>query len=177
MEQHRVNFKLLILRKLWRKLKMFLSSFSEMVNEFWRIVGNTLFKFLDILKKNFVTFLYQFLEKIVKNYPRNMQLVWENFEIICRNYKIIILGTLWKFLKKYVHQVSFGKQILNYLQETLKKCWKFGEKFWGISDQLCRSILNIFMKSGKNFKKLLKNYGVNFKLILGKLWGNIRVIL
>ncbi len=96
---------------------------------------------------------------------------WENFEIIWRNYKIIILGTCWKFLGKYV-----GKQILSYLRETLKK-WKFGENFWEILDWLCRSILNIFMKSRKNFKKLLKNYGVNVKLILGKLWGNIRVIL
>ncbi len=42
---------------------------------------------------------------------------------------------------------------------------------------LCRSILNIFMKPRKNFKILLKNYGVNFQLILGKFWANIRVIL
>ncbi len=76
-----------------------------------------------------------------------------------------------------MHKVSFGKQILNYLREILKKCCKFGENFWGILEWLCRSILNIFMKSRKNFKKLLKNDGVNVKLILGKLRGNIRVIL
>ncbi len=74
--------------------------------------------------------------------------------------------------------MSFGKQFLNYSRETLKKCWKFGENFWGILvDWLCRNTLNIFMKSPKNFKKLLKNYGVNVKLILGKLWGNTCVIL
>ncbi len=33
------------------------------------------------------------------------------------------------------------------------------------------------MKSSKNFKKLLKNFLVNVKFILGKLWGNIGVIL
>ncbi len=33
------------------------------------------------------------------------------------------------------------------------------------------------MRPRKNFKKLLKSYGVNVKLILGKLRGNIRVIL
>ncbi len=68
-------------------------------------------------------------------------------------------------------------QILNYLRETLRKCWKFGENFWGILDWLVRSILNIFMKSHTNFKTLLENYGINVKSILGKLWGNIRVIL
>ncbi len=78
MEKHRGNFKLLILRKLWRKLKMFRSSFSEIVNKFWRKVGNTLYKFLDTLKGNFMTFLGQFLEKIVKNCPKNMKLFWEN---------------------------------------------------------------------------------------------------
>ncbi len=72
--------------------------------------------------------------------------------------------------------MSFGKQILNYLRKILKKWWKFGENFWRILDTLCGSILNIYMKC-KNFKKLLKNYGVNVKLILGKLWGKIRVIL
>ncbi len=68
-----------------------------------------------------MTFLRQFLEKFVKNYPKNKKLFWENFEIICRNYKIIILGTFWKFLGKYVHQVSFVKQILN----DLLKLWFF----------------------------------------------------
>ncbi len=130
MEKHRGKFKLLlILRKLRRILKMFLSNFSEIVKKFWRKVGNTLYKFLDILKGNFVTFLCQFLENLWKNYPKNVKLFWENFGIICRNYKIIILGTFWKFLGKYVHQGNFGKQILNYLPETLKKCWKFGENF------------------------------------------------
>ncbi len=37
-------------------------------------VGNTFNKFLDIPKGNFVTFLRQFLEKLVKNYPKNMKL-------------------------------------------------------------------------------------------------------
>ncbi len=50
---------------------------------------------------------------------------------------------------------------MNYSRKTLKKCWKFGENVWGILDWLCRSILNIFMKSRKNVKKLLKNYRVN----------------
>ncbi len=102
MEKHRGDFKLLILRKLRRILKMFLS-FSEIVKKFWRKVGNTLYKFLDILKGNFVTFLCHFSEKLVKNYPKNMKLFWENFGIIWRNYKIIILGTFWKFLGKYVN--------------------------------------------------------------------------
>ncbi len=94
----------------------------SMRNEkFWRKVGNTLYKFLDILKANFVTFLHQFLEKLVKNYPKNMKLFWENFKIIRRNYKIIILETFWKFLGKYISQVNFVKQIVNYLLKTLKK--------------------------------------------------------
>ncbi len=80
------------------------------IEKFWIKVGNTLYKFLDILRGNFATFLRQFLEKLVKN--------WENFEIIWRNYNIIILGTFWKFLGKYVRQVSFVKQILNYLLKT-----------------------------------------------------------
>ncbi len=118
-------------------------------------LGNTLYKFLDILKGNFVTFLWQFLEKLVKNDPNNIKLFWENFEIIWRNYNIIILGTFLKFLGKYVRQVSFVKRILNYLLKTLKKCWKFVENFWWILDGLCRSILNIFMKSRKNFQKIV----------------------
>ncbi len=101
--KHRGNFKLLILRKLRKILKMFLSRFNEMVMKFWRKVGNTLYKFLDILKRNFVTFLGQFLEKLVKNYPKNMKLFWKNFGIVWRSYKIIILGIFWKFLGKYVH--------------------------------------------------------------------------
>ncbi len=126
------------------------------IEKFWREVGNTLYKFLDIKKGNFVTFLRQFLEKLVKNYPKNMKLFRENSEIIWRNYKIIILGTFWKFLGKHVRQVSFVKQILNYLLKTLKKCWKFVEKFWGILDWLCSSILNIFMKSCKNVQKIVE---------------------
>ncbi len=88
MEKHRGNIKLFILRKLRRILKMFLLSFSEIVK--WRKVGNTLYKFLDILKGNFVTFLSQFLQKLLKNYPKNVKFLWENFGIIWRNYKIII---------------------------------------------------------------------------------------
>ncbi len=84
-------------------------------------MGNTLYNFLDILKGNFATFLHKFLEKFVKNYPKNKKLFWENFEMIWRNYKIIILGTFWKFLGKYVCQVSFVKQILN----DLLKLWSF----------------------------------------------------
>ncbi len=57
MEKHRGNFKLLILRKLRRILKMFLSSVIEIVKKFRRIEGNTSYKFLDILKGNFGTFL------------------------------------------------------------------------------------------------------------------------
>ncbi len=72
---------------------------------------------------------------------------------------------------------EFWKTNFNYLRKTLKKCWKFGENFWGILDWLCRNIFNIFMKSHKNFRKLLKNYRANVKLILEKLWGNIPVIL
>ncbi len=75
---------------------------SIRIEKFWRKVGNTLYKFLDILKGNFVTFLRQFLEKLAKNYPKSMKLFWEYFEIIWRNYKIIILGTFWKFLGKYI---------------------------------------------------------------------------
>ncbi len=118
-------------------------------------VGNTLIKFLDIPKRNFVTFLRKFLEKLVKNYPKNVKLFWENLKIIWRNYKIIIFGIFWKFLWKYVRQVSFVKQIVNYLLKTLKKCWRFVENFWGISDWLRRSIWNIFMKSRKNFQKIV----------------------
>ncbi len=129
------------------------SKISIRIEKFWRKEGNTSYKFLDILKRNFVTILRQFLEKLVKNYRKNMKLFWENFEIIWRNYKIIILGKLWKFLGIYVPQVSFVEQILNYLLKTLKKCWKFIENLWGILDGLCRSILNIFMKSCKNFQK------------------------
>ncbi len=102
-EKHLGNFKLLILRKLWRILNMFLSSFSEISKKFWRKVENTLYKCLDILKGNFETFLCQFLEKLVKNYPKNVKLFWENFGIIWKNYKIIILETFWEFLGKCVH--------------------------------------------------------------------------
>ncbi len=70
--------------------------------EILRKVENTLYKFLDIPKGNFVSFLCQFLEKFVKNYPKNMKLYWKNFGIIWRNYKIIILGIFGKFLGKYV---------------------------------------------------------------------------
>ncbi len=54
---------------------------SIRTEKFWRKVGNTLNKFLDILKGNFATFLRQFLEKLGKNYPKNRKLFWENFEI------------------------------------------------------------------------------------------------
>ncbi len=70
--------------------------------------------------------------------------------------KICILGEFWK---------------TNLKIDMLK----IRENFWGILDWLCRSILNIILKSRKNFKKLSKNYGV--MLNLGKLWGNNRVIL
>ncbi len=83
------------------------------IEKCWRKMGNTLNRFLDIL------FLGQFLEKLVKNYPKNRKLFWENFEIIWKNYKIIILGTFQKFWGKYLRQVSFVKQILNYLLGTL----------------------------------------------------------
>ncbi len=42
MENYRGNLKLLILRKLRRMLKMFLSRFSEIAKKFWRKAGNTL---------------------------------------------------------------------------------------------------------------------------------------
>ncbi len=103
MEKYRANFKLLILRKLRRILKLFLSSFSEIVKKFWRKIGNTLHKFLHILKGNFMTFLFQFLEKLVIIYPKNVKLFWENFGIIWRNYKIMILRIFEKFLGKWVH--------------------------------------------------------------------------
>ncbi len=64
---------------------------------------------------------------------------------------------------------------MNYLWETLKKYWKFGENFWEILDWLGRSILNIFVKSRKIRKKLLEKFWS--KVNLGKLWGNIGVIL
>ncbi len=79
MKKHRGNFELVILRKLRRILKMFLSGFSEIVKNFWKNKGNTLYKFFNILKGNFATFLCQFLEKLVKNYPKNVKLFWENF--------------------------------------------------------------------------------------------------
>ncbi len=75
-EKHRGNFKLLILRKLRRILKMFLSNFSEIMKKIWRKVRNILY--LQIFKRsdrNFVTFLCQYLEKLVKNYPKNMKLL------------------------------------------------------------------------------------------------------
>ncbi len=103
------------------------------IEKFWIKEGTTLYKFLDILKGNFATFLRQFLGKLVKNYPKNRKLLWENFEIIWRNYKIIILGTFWKFLGKYVRLVSFVKQILNYLLKTLnfwiKEKYRYGKFF------------------------------------------------
>ncbi len=89
------------------------------MEKFWIKVGNILYKFVDNLKGNFATFLRQLLEKLVKTYSKNRKLLWENFDIIWRNYKIIILGIFWNFLGKYVHQVSFVKQILNYLLKTL----------------------------------------------------------
>ncbi len=139
-------------------------------------MGNTLYKFLDILKGNFVTFLCQFLEKLAKNYPKNMKLFWKNFEIIWRNYKIMILGIFWKFLGKYVHRVSFGKQILNYLLKTLKKCWQFVENFRGIVDGLHRSILNILWNLVKIFIKLLEKLRskcwINFGKIMKKHRSN-----
>ncbi len=52
--------------------------------------------FVQIFKHsdgNFVTFLDQFLEKLAKNYPKNMKLFRENFRKIRENYKEIILGT------------------------------------------------------------------------------------
>ncbi len=88
MEKHRDNFKLLILRKLQRILKMFVSSFSEIVRKFWRKVGNILYKFIGILKGKLVTFLCQFSEKLMKNYSKNMKLLWESFEIILRKFWI-----------------------------------------------------------------------------------------
>ncbi len=99
--------------------RVVVSKISIRIEKFWIKVGTTLYKFLDILKGNFATFLRQFLEKLVKNYLKNKKLFWENFEIIWRNYKIIIFGTFWKFLGKYICQVSFVKQILNYLLKTL----------------------------------------------------------
>ncbi len=74
-------------------------------------IENVSFKFLwsceKILKKsgeylvqifqqpdgNFVTVLCQFLEKLAKNYGKNMKLFWKNFRKIGENYKEIILGT------------------------------------------------------------------------------------
>ncbi len=73
MGEHQGNCKLLILRKLQRILKMFPSSFNDIMKKFWRKVGNSLYKFLDIVKGNFVTLLSQFLRKLVKNYPKNLK--------------------------------------------------------------------------------------------------------
>ncbi len=68
MEKHSGNFKLLILRKLRRILRIFLSSFSEIVKKFWRKLGKTLYKFLDVLKGNFVIFVnfWKNLWKIIR---------------------------------------------------------------------------------------------------------------
>ncbi len=130
MEKHPGNFKLLILQKLRRVLKMFLSSFSEIVKKFWRKVWNTLYKFLDILKGHLVTFLRQFLEKLVKNYSKNVKLFWENFGIIWRNYKIIILGTFWTFLRKYVRALGeFWKTNFELLTGNFKKMLEIWRKF------------------------------------------------
>ncbi len=107
--------------------------------------------------------------KLVKNYRKNVKLFWENFDMVWRNYKIIISGTFWKFLGKYVCQASFVKQISNYLLKTLKKCWKFVENFWGILDRLYRSILNIFIKSRKNFQKLLEKLRSKCWINFGKI--------
>ncbi len=101
-EIHQGNFKLLILRNLWRILKMFLSSFSEIVKKFQRKVRNTLYKVLDILKENFLTFLSQFLQKLVKNYSKNMKLFWENFGIIWRNYRITSSSGKLRFAQKCI---------------------------------------------------------------------------
>ncbi len=57
---------------------------SIRIEKFCVKVGNTLYKFLDILERNFATFLHQFLEKLVQNCPKNRKLFWEKFEIICR---------------------------------------------------------------------------------------------
>ncbi len=78
MEKHLGNFKLLILRILRRILKMFLSSFSEIVQKFWRKVANTLYKLLDILKRNFVTFFVNFW----KNLWKIIRKTWNYFEKI-----------------------------------------------------------------------------------------------
>ncbi len=98
-----------------------------------------MYKFLDIIKGNFVTFLRPFLEKLAKNYPKNRKLFWENFEIIWRNEKMIILGTFWEFLGKYVHQVHFVKHILNYLLKNLifrikKKISIYRYRYWKFFD-------------------------------------------
>ncbi len=47
---------------------------SICIENFLRKLGNTLYKLLDILKKIFVTLLRQFLETLVKNYPKNVKL-------------------------------------------------------------------------------------------------------
>ncbi len=49
MDKHWGNFKLLILFKLRRILKKFLSSFREIVKKFWCKVRNILHNFLNIL--------------------------------------------------------------------------------------------------------------------------------
>ncbi len=93
------NFKLLILWKLRRILKMFLSSFSEIVKKSREYIVQ-IFRYS---KRKFRDIFESIFGKLMKNYPKDMKLFWKNFGIIWRNYKIIILGIFRKFLGKYVH--------------------------------------------------------------------------
>ncbi len=154
-----------------------------------------MYKFLDILKGNFVTFLRQFLEKLMKNYPKYRKLFWENFEIIWRNYTII-LGTFWKFLGKYVRQVSFVKQILNYLLKTLifrikKNIHQYVSTFllkisvqnfsiWTNYDKYFEEIFTnfekIIWKKRKNCTNFWWNFWVNWVRILRKFKKTLRYL-
>ncbi len=79
MEKHRGNFKLLILRKLWRILKMFLTSFSEIVKKFRKKVGNILYKFLNILME----IEWHFLVNFWKNLWKIIRKIWKILNGLC----------------------------------------------------------------------------------------------
>ncbi len=84
-----------------------------------------------------MTVLRQFLEKLVKNYLKNVKLFRENLEIIWRNYKIIILGTFRKFFWKIRTSGEFCK--INFelfaqnFEEMLEICKKFLRNFGRIT--------------------------------------------
>ncbi len=80
MEKHRGNFKLLILRKLRRILKMFISSFSEIVKKFWWKVRNILYNFSNVLME----ISWRFCVNFWKNLWKILRKTWNYFKNILK---------------------------------------------------------------------------------------------